>query len=868
MKIPCNPKRSLERYSKWLLVLVFAPLVGICQRSTIVDSISPYQKKVIAGIEYDRSGLHNWLWGKDYRDEWTTAVTMPVLNMDSAFGGLTPIKEGGGRQTKSLHLLGGNGKRYMLRSVNKTYLGALPEIVQGTFVENLANDQIATNHPYAALTVPTMANAAGIYHTNPKYYIVPYSERLGEYNATFANTLCLLEERPDETQISQESFGQPEDINGSEKMMEKLLEENDHIMDQQSYIKTRLFDMLIGDWGRHKDNWRWSKFDSGTFKVYRPVPKDRDQTFAKFEGVLLRLIVTLGKFKELQTFDDDIKNVQWYNYPAYEIDKRFTNDLVQQQWLEAATQLQQQITDNVIETAIRQMPPEIFAISGEETIRNLKSRRDHMQEYAKEYYAFLAKDVEIPGTKEDEVFKVERLNDNETRVTVYRKNKDGEVKKHPVYARTFLTGETKEIRLYGVGGNDEFYVDGHVDEGIKVRVIGGPEKDKMTDASYVGGWGHKTKFYDNPGNDIATSDETKVHLSKFPSINKYEYDVFKYDSRGVKPVYYYNTYYRFYIGLGYSVTKNRSRDGSFTSKHSVGINYSLVENSFHPYYRGIFSELVGRWNFNVGAGYDGVRRFNYFGLGNETAVANEDINYYWLRMKNFYGSFGIDQTFLGRHNVRLDFLFNATRVIDNPGRYTSKAAGYIDPADFTWKNYGGAEIGYSYLNVNDNVVPTKGVNLTVTNTYTNNLNDKHYVNNAATGINVYFPIYKAFSLAIKGGASTLWGQPEFYQYNNIGGFYTLRGYWRYRFYGRSAVYNQNELRWLPSVKGHWFSGRIGLLALFDQGRVWQPGDQSNKWHTGYGGGIIMVPFNKIAVVVTYATSEEGSHANIRLGKFF
>ncbi|HYK56804.1 MAG TPA: hypothetical protein VEV15_10010, partial [Flavisolibacter sp.] len=267
------------------------------QTTTIVDSTGPFHKTVIAGAEYKKGGLYQWLWGSDYRTEWTTPVTIPVLNLDSAFGGLTPVKQGGGRQTKSLHLQDATGKRYVLRSVNKTYLGALPEMVQGTFVENLANDQIATNHPYAALTVPLMADAAGIYHTNPRYFIVPYHERLGIYNKEFANTLCLLEERPDETQADQPNFGQPEDIVSSEKMMDNILEKNDHLVDQHAYIKTRLFDMFLGDWGRHKDNWRWAKFDSGSFKIYRPVPKDRDQTYAKFEGALLSLIISIGKFK-------------------------------------------------------------------------------------------------------------------------------------------------------------------------------------------------------------------------------------------------------------------------------------------------------------------------------------------------------------------------------------------------------------------------------------------------------------------------------------------------------------------------------------------------------------------------------------------
>ena len=234
-----------------------------------------------------------------------------------------------------------------------------------------------------------------------------------------------------------------------------------------------------------------------------------------------------------------------------------------------------------------------------------------------------------------------------------------------------------------------------------------------------------------------------------------------------------------------------------------------------------------------------------------------------------YGTVGIDRTFRQHHNLRLDFSYNATAVIDNPGRYTSKSEGIIDPSNFTWKQFGSGVLTYSYNRVNDKVLPTKGVSFQVQGSYTQNLKERdRYVSNASSSLNVYLPLVKPFSLAVKTGAATLTGRPELYQYNTIGGFYSLRGFWRYRFYGTSSFYNQNELRWLPPVKGHLFSGRLGLLAFFDQGRVWQAGESSDKWHYGYGGGVMLVPFNKIAIAATYGLSEEGGRMNIRLGKFF
>jgi hypothetical protein len=840
----------------------------IGQKTRVLDSTQPHQRLVVAGPSYDRGSLHQWLWGKDYRREWLTPVTVPVLNLDSAFGGLTPLREGGGTQTKNLRLRDAKGRHWMLRMVDKTYMGALPQVVEGTFVEGLANDQVATLHPYAALAVPVLAEAAGVFHTNPKYYYVPYHPRLGPFNERFANTLCLLEERPDTTQVAQRSFGRPKDIISTERMLERLRGEHHYLVDQQAYVRARLFDMFLGDWGRQKDNWRWARFDSGSFHLFRPVPVDRDQTFARFEGTMVRLIRSIGRFRELQSFEEEIKNVQWYNYPAFPLDKILTNALTEEDWIAIARQLQRQLTDAVIERALRQLPPPIFALSGETIIRALKSRRNNLLRYATTYYKFLGEEVEIPATEQAEAILVDRLSSNETAVRIFRVDSNGKQDSRPVYQRTFHHDETKELRLFGLGGNDRIEVRGSTSNGIRIRVRGGTGQDTLIDASRVSGGSRKTHFYDNPGNTVIASGETRVHLSQFSSINTYDPEVFRWDSRGLKPIFFFNRFYRFYVGLGYTLTKDRGRDGSFGARHRIGINYSVIENSFHPYYSSSFSEALGRWNLHLLAGYDGVRRYNFFGVGNESKRTTEDIRYNWLRLRTVYAGIGIDQEFRSKHLLRADLQFEAIRVIDSEGTYSEKKLGNLPAEVFNWKQFLSPRITYAYSKINDPVVPTRGFRMQLSGSYTKNLWEAKSVSRLESGIQFYWPLFRAFSFALKGGAATLSGQPELYQLNTLGGSYDLRGYWRFRFYGKSSFFTQQEIRWLPTVHGKLFSGRAGLLAFFDQGRVWQPGEVSSNWHLSIGGGVILVPFNRVALSVTYGISEETKRMNIRLGRVF
>lgn len=115
---------------------------------------------------------------------------------------------------------------------------------------------------------------------------------------------------------------------------------------------------------------------------------------------------------------------------------------------------------------------------------------------------------------------------------------------------------------------------------------------------------------------------------------------------------------------------------------------------------------------------------------------------------------------------------------------------------------------------------------------------------------------------------TVAGNPLFYQYVSIGGPETLRGYRLDRFWGKTGFYNANEIRYITTVKSYSYNGKVGLLALFDQGRVWLPNENSNEWHTAYGGGVLIAPFNKFLFVATYAVSKEMKLFQLRMGRSF
>ncbi|HEX8334110.1 MAG TPA: hypothetical protein VF622_15930, partial [Segetibacter sp.] len=444
----------------FLLLFVTIYVAAYSQNNFRTDTLRPF-KTIAANSVYKTSSFHQYLWGKNYRAEWATPVRIPVALLDTMVGGLTPTKAGGGNQTQSLQLETKAGKSYSLRSVNKTLGKVIPKEFHGTFIEDLVNDKVSMSHPYAAGTVPVLAEAAKIFHTNPVYVYLPKQPALDTFNKKFGNETYLFEQRLGGDWREAANLGNFEKFNSTEKLMEKMREDNDHQVDQKAFIKARLFDMFINDWDRHEDQWEWGAVEKDDIKVYSPVPKDRDQAYFKYDGVLLKLLFGVSGIKYMQSFKDEIKDVNTFNYEQRNLDRFFGNEMTLADWQNAAKELQQEITDNVIETALKQLPAEIHPISIPPIASKLKSRRSHLLEYATTYYNFLAKEVDIPGSEAKEHFSVQKLNDQETLVNVFKINKEGKQSTTPYYSRTFKQGETDEIRLYGISGSDQYTVSGN-----------------------------------------------------------------------------------------------------------------------------------------------------------------------------------------------------------------------------------------------------------------------------------------------------------------------------------------------------------------------------------------------------------------------
>src|SRR5690606_5124997 len=244
-----------------------------------------------------KSKFHSFLFGKHYRKYYSTPIEVPTISLEKLYGGVSPLRAGGGHQSRSLRLDDAQGREYVMRALKKSVSRFLQSVAfkdqyvenefENTYAEGFLYDFYTTSHPYATLAVGNLADKIGVFHSNPKLFYIPKQKALGEFNADFGDELYFVEERPADSQKDLTIFGKSESIIGTDDLLANLQKDEKYAVDENEYIKARLFDMLIGDWDRHYDQWRWAEYKVGNKVIYKPIPRDRDQAFTKYDGTLL-----------------------------------------------------------------------------------------------------------------------------------------------------------------------------------------------------------------------------------------------------------------------------------------------------------------------------------------------------------------------------------------------------------------------------------------------------------------------------------------------------------------------------------------------------------------------------------------------------
>ena len=181
----------------------------------------------------------------------------------------------------------------------------------------------------------------------------------------------------------------------------------------------------------------------------------------------------------------------------------------------------------------------------------------------------------------------------------------------------------------------------------------------------------------------------------------------------------------------------------------------------------------------------------------------------------------------------------------------------------------GLKRNFGYANVDNVWNPERGIDFQAKTSWRANLESfgRNFLN-LDGALTLYLPltVNRRLIFATKASGRHNVGKFDFFQANTLGGDDNLRGFASERFAGRTVFYHNNELRWTIVNRDNTNSiMSIGIAPAIDYGRVWADGDNSGKWHVGYGGNVFIAPLDFIAVKSGLMRSEEGSRFTFRLG---
>lgn len=831
---------------------------------------APRTRTVVVGERYGASGVHRMLFGADYRTLWTTPVTLDVLDLSTFTGGLRPVKRVGGRETKALALKGQDGRDWTFRSVDKDPSEVLPPDLRGTIANRIVQDQIASSHPAGPAMIGPILEATGVLSVECRLVIMPDDPALGDYRSLFANVVGTIEEYPQAVSDTNPGFMGATEIIDHNELYRRQEESPADRVDARAFLAARLVDIFLGDFDRHREQWRWAKIPGKAF--WQPIPEDRDQVFCRFEGLVLsQARQSLPRFVD---FGPDYPSINGITWNGWEQDRVLLTGLEKPVWDEVARTLRVEITDAVIEEAVRRMPPEYYRIDGARLTAALKGRRDKLPEAADRFYRHLAHRVDVYATNQPERVEIEKFDDGDVEVRISLAAPGGATPE-PYYRRRFHPAETQEVRLYLEGGDDTAITHGRAGK-IQVRVIGGDGNDVLDDSA-----GGGARFYDDHGLNRVTPGPG-THLDEKPYVRPVPEPRLPWNPPRewghrilTTPWLGGGTDLGVFLGYGAAIETYGFRKYPYASRHVVRAGYATTAEAARFEYEGDFRFENSETRAGLTARASGIEILRFYGFGNETAAAGPD-DFYKVKQQQLL--LAPSFSFLLAPSLR--FSVGPVLKYATTNRDEARFVNAVEPRLYGTEDFGqvGGQ-GVLHLDTRDRkAAASRGAFVEAVGTYYPEVwGLKKAFGEVHGDASAYLTAggYLQPTLALRAGGKRVFGTYPFHEAAFIGGGTlsggdaTVRGLRAQRYAGDASLYGNAELRFFLTKFFLVLPGEMGLFGLADGGRVYLEDETSDKWHTAYGGGLWFAYLNRsYTVTISVARSEQRTGLYVRAGFVF
>ncbi|MFC2166084.1 BamA/TamA family outer membrane protein [Acidobacteriota bacterium] len=842
----CVTKKCLHIICGIVIILGYVAIVPAQEKEQSKKTVT-----VVPEPTLKKSGLHRFFFGDGYRKLWSTSIEAEYLDLRNFAGGLTPTGTGKGMQSLGLRFIGADGRPYTFRPLKKSLLELLPEFMHDTFFEDIVEDQLKSAFPTAPPVVPVLLDAAGVLHNTPKIIVIPDDPLLGEYRELFAGQVGTIEQWPNEGKGGSPGFEGATEVHSTDELIEALKSDPKERVDAQNFLAARFVDLVIGDWDRHRGQWRWANVGEGSPPAFVPIPEDRDQAFAKYDGAIMGIVRSM--VPQLTNFGPKFNSILGMTWNGRTVDRQLLVGLSKSDWEAIARSVQSKLEDSVFEEALMQLPSPHYDLVAEEIVATLKVRRDKLLEIADKYYRLLAGEVELMATHTNDVVEAVRLESGALEVSIFA-SEGGEKLSSPYYHRIFDPNDTKDVRISIHGGNDQVNIMGAGPNKIKLRIICDSGQDKLTDTSAKKG----TKVYDSRREGGVVVQGAKVDRRPYtpPKPVGFQLPPRDWGKQNLwSGAFNVNGDIGLLFGLGFNHQRFGFRRNPYASSWTASLAYSTKLQ--HVRFKTGYSWTRENSKFSWGADFmlSGIETLNYYGLGNETSdLEDDDLAVVNRRAIHLEPVLNIALT--PKLGLRFGAILELSQTSDNP----DTILGIENPygTDEFWQAGFTAQLLHNAL---DNTFwPSQGWYFrTRGDYYPEWLGIEEGPFGSFEGLLAgVLRLPGGFVVASRVAGRKVWGNFPYFHGAYIGGNDSLRGYDKQRFAGDASLYANLELRYAISRFRIHIPGEWGVFGFVDTGRVFLSGEASKKWHTGYGGGIWIAPFiRQFTMSLAVAGSDEG-----------
>lgn len=299
--------------ARWIicLLVVFLGTLDMPIQAHVQDTV---RKSIYPPDMKTKSKLYDKLWGTHYRILYSIPILTNSVTLSTLLGGVKVMDQAD--SFHGLYLKDKNDNLFLLKPLGGATSFLESDFFQemynkkdfdGTYLDTFIGDAYTIINPYTFTAADYMAKQVGLSSRNSRiYYMQRSTAKDTVYDgSSIQNKLVCVIDVPD--------VNDQKNILSTKDLLDTLKVDKSNRVDQTEYIRTRLYDMLIGDWNKVPENWNWQAVQERDSIRFLPIVIDRNHAFTKVDGILFKQMLNVLGLGFIVNYDSSPKDINKIN---------------------------------------------------------------------------------------------------------------------------------------------------------------------------------------------------------------------------------------------------------------------------------------------------------------------------------------------------------------------------------------------------------------------------------------------------------------------------------------------------------------------------------------------------------------------------